>query len=65
MERWFELGRYQPVVAGIGVIVSAIVNPDGVAASLGRIGLRPRQVVNAAADGMPERGAPIFAGGQS
>jgi branched-chain amino acid transport system permease protein len=32
MERWFELGRYQPLVAGVGVILSAILNPDGVTA---------------------------------
>jgi ABC-type branched-subunit amino acid transport system permease subunit len=32
LERWFELGRYQPLVAGIGVILSAILNPDGVTA---------------------------------
>ena len=30
MERWFHLGEYQPIVAGVGVIVSAILNPDGV-----------------------------------
>ena len=32
LERWFEIGRYQPLVAGVGVILSAILNPDGVAA---------------------------------
>ena len=32
LERWFELGRYQPLVAGVGVILSAILNPDGVTA---------------------------------
>jgi ABC-type branched-subunit amino acid transport system permease subunit len=32
LERWFELGRYQPVIAGIGVVLSAILNPDGVTA---------------------------------
>jgi ABC-type branched-subunit amino acid transport system permease subunit len=32
LERWFEIGRYQPLVAGIGVILSAILNPDGVTA---------------------------------
>jgi ABC-type branched-subunit amino acid transport system permease subunit len=32
LERWFELGRYQALVAGVGVILSAILNPDGVTA---------------------------------
>ena len=32
LERWFELGRYQPLIAGVGVILSAILNPDGVTA---------------------------------
>jgi ABC-type branched-subunit amino acid transport system permease subunit len=32
LERWFELGRYQPLIAGTGVILSAILNPDGVTA---------------------------------
>jgi ABC-type branched-subunit amino acid transport system permease subunit len=32
LDRWFELGRYQPLVAGVGVILSAILNPDGVTA---------------------------------
>jgi branched-chain amino acid transport system permease protein len=36
LERWFEIGRYQPLVAGVGVILSAILNPDGVTA-------KPRQ----------------------
>jgi branched-chain amino acid transport system permease protein len=36
LDRWFELGRYQPLVAGVGVILSAILNPDGVMA-------KPRQ----------------------
>jgi ABC-type branched-subunit amino acid transport system permease subunit len=34
LERWFQLGRYQPLIAGVGVIVSAILNPDGVTAKL-------------------------------
>ncbi|HZQ59678.1 MAG TPA: ABC transporter permease [Acidimicrobiales bacterium] len=33
LERWFQLGRYQPLFAGVGVIVTAILNPDGVAAA--------------------------------
>ena len=33
LERWFELGRYQPLIAGLGVVVSAVLNPDGVAAA--------------------------------
>jgi branched-chain amino acid transport system permease protein len=36
LDRWFELGRYQPLVAGVGVIVSAILNPDGVTAKPGK-----------------------------
>jgi ABC-type branched-subunit amino acid transport system permease subunit len=32
LERWFSIGRYQPLVAGVGVILSAILNPDGVTA---------------------------------
>ena len=31
LERWFEFGRYQPLIAGVGVIISAILNPDGIA----------------------------------
>jgi ABC-type branched-subunit amino acid transport system permease subunit len=43
MERWFHLGQYQPVVAGVGVIVSAILNPDGVTAATARVRAgRPR-----------------------
>jgi branched-subunit amino acid ABC-type transport system permease component len=43
MERWFHLGKYQPVVAGVGVIVTAILNPDGVAAALPSARLRRRK----------------------
>jgi branched-chain amino acid transport system permease protein len=32
LERWFELGRYQALIAGVGVILSAVLNPDGVTA---------------------------------
>jgi ABC-type branched-subunit amino acid transport system permease subunit len=42
MERWFHLGKYQPLVAGVGVIVSAILNPDGVAGAVGWVGRRNR-----------------------
>jgi ABC-type branched-subunit amino acid transport system permease subunit len=38
LERWFQLGKYQPLIAGIGVILSAILNPDGVAAATRRTG---------------------------
>jgi branched-chain amino acid transport system permease protein len=41
LERWFELGRYQPLVAGIGVILSAILNPDGVTAKARKRRTRP------------------------
>ena len=27
LERWFELGRYQALIAGVGVILSAVLNP--------------------------------------
>lgn len=42
MERWFHLGKYQAVVAGVGVIASAVLNPDGVATAMGsmRVGRR-------------------------
>jgi ABC-type branched-subunit amino acid transport system permease subunit len=36
LERWFQLGKYQPLIAGVGVILSAILNPDGVAAAARR-----------------------------
>jgi len=42
MERWLHLGKYQPLVAGVGVIVSAILNPDGVAGAVGLVGRRNR-----------------------
>jgi ABC-type branched-subunit amino acid transport system permease subunit len=43
MERWFELGAYQPVVAGVGVIVSAMLNPDGVTVVSRRAGATARR----------------------
>jgi branched-chain amino acid transport system permease protein len=56
LERWFELGRYQPLVAGIGVILSAILNPDGVTAKP-----RKRQLVIAGSlvSSPAERGAVV------
>jgi branched-chain amino acid transport system permease protein len=42
LERWFELGRYQPLIAGIGVILSAILNPDGVMAQAAKAAITPR-----------------------
>ncbi len=41
LERWFELGRYQPLIAGLGVVVSAVLNPDGLAAARHRRRERP------------------------
>ena len=31
LERTLELGRYQPLIAGVGVIITAILHPDGLA----------------------------------
>jgi ABC-type branched-subunit amino acid transport system ATPase component/branched-subunit amino acid ABC-type transport system permease component len=31
-ERWIDLGKWFPVISGIGVIVTVIANPDGLAA---------------------------------
>lgn len=53
MERWFQLGRYQPLVAGVGVIISAILNPDGVAAAAGFAGRRNRRHVTGTATERP------------
>jgi ABC-type branched-subunit amino acid transport system permease subunit len=61
MERWFELGRYQPLIAGIGVIVSAILNPDGVTAAVKWAGRGARR----RADRAPAASTPVpaLAGG--
>ena len=59
MERWFHLGEYQPIVAGVGVIVSAILNPDGVTAALNqaRAGGR-RKAARGHRDSRPRRPRP-------
>jgi hypothetical protein len=51
MERWFHLGKYQPIVAGVGVIVSAILNPDGVTAAMNRARAGRRRRADAAVVG--------------
>lgn len=53
LERWFEIGRYQPLVAGVGVILSAILNPDGVTAKP-RQRLRRRAPVTTSAPALPD-----------
>lgn len=63
MERWFELGAYQPVVAGVGVIVSAILNPDGVTAAIRRARAVPQRRREPGAAPAPAAGARILAGG--
>jgi branched-chain amino acid transport system permease protein len=63
MERWFELGKYQPVVAGVGVIVSAILNPDGVTAALGWARAAGRRKSRHDATAVRAAGAPMLAGG--
>ena len=62
MERWFHLGEYQPVIAGVGVIISAILNPDGVtaAANWARTGSRRR---TQARTEVARPAAPVLAGG--
>jgi ABC-type branched-subunit amino acid transport system permease subunit len=42
LERWFALGEYQPLIAGVGVILSAIFNPDGIMAAARRTRVHPR-----------------------
>ena len=32
IDRWLRLGRYESVIIGLGVVVTAIVNPNGIAA---------------------------------
>jgi ABC-type branched-subunit amino acid transport system permease subunit len=62
MERWFHLGQYQPIVAGVGVIISAILNPDGVTAALGRVRAAPRRAAGASAAPAPAP-TPALVGG--
>ena len=57
LERWFELGRYQPLVAGVGVILSAILNPDGVTAQPPEAPDPPRHPARSATDLRVERAA--------
>jgi branched-chain amino acid transport system permease protein len=61
MERWFSLGEYQPIVAGVGVIVSAILNPDGVMVALGEARARSGRRARAAA--AAPRPTPALVGG--
>jgi ABC-type branched-subunit amino acid transport system permease subunit len=63
MERWFHLGEYQPVVAGVGVIVSAILNPDGVTAALGWARAATRRRTGPDATPVPAAATPMLAGG--
>jgi ABC-type branched-subunit amino acid transport system permease subunit len=62
MERWFHLGRYQPIVAGVGVIVSAILNPDGVTAAVSRARAVGRRKVDAPIERVTATTAPVVAG---
>ena len=55
MERWFHLGKYQPIVAGVGVIVSAILNPDGVAVAVNRARAGSRRKARAPLEKFPRR----------
>ncbi|MET0902699.1 MAG: ABC transporter permease [Acidimicrobiales bacterium] len=63
MERWFELGEYQPIVAGVGVIISAILNPDGVTAALGKARSGSRRRARAAAVPAPTASTPALVAG--
>jgi ABC-type branched-subunit amino acid transport system permease subunit len=62
MERWFHLGEYQPLVAGVGVIVSAILNPDGVTAALGRARAATRRRTGPDRAPVPATATPMLAG---
>ena len=62
MERWFHIGEYQPVVAGVGVIASAVLSPDGVVAALGRRRAGSRRRARDGATQVPAN-APALAGG--
>jgi len=62
-DRWLHLGRYQPLIAGVGVIVSAILNPDGVAAATGWAGLcQRRKLGRPASQPAGAAPAPVLAG---
>ncbi|HLY83605.1 MAG TPA: branched-chain amino acid ABC transporter permease, partial [Acidimicrobiales bacterium] len=62
MERWFHLGQYQPVVAGVGVIVSAILNPDGVTAATARVRAHRPRNSRAGAEAAPAPVAALIGG---
>ncbi|HTN79656.1 MAG TPA: ABC transporter permease [Acidimicrobiales bacterium] len=62
MERWFHLGEYQPIVAGVGVIISAILNPDGVTAAASRARAGARRRSRAPAE-VTRPATPVLAGG--
>jgi ABC-type branched-subunit amino acid transport system permease subunit len=62
MERWFHLGQYQPIVAGIGVIVSAILNPDGVTAAVNRARAGVRRKADGSTETVSATTAPVLAG---
>jgi ABC-type branched-subunit amino acid transport system permease subunit len=61
MDRWFHLGKYQGLVAGVGVIVSAILNPDGVTAAFGRAKAGTRRKIERAQVSSPAP-APVLVG---
>jgi ABC-type branched-subunit amino acid transport system permease subunit len=63
MERWFHLGEYQPVVAGVGVIISAILNPDGVTSAM--TWARTVNGRKAAREPVPPVATPVVAGGSA
>jgi ABC-type branched-subunit amino acid transport system permease subunit len=63
MERWFHLGEYQPIVAGVGVIISAILNPDGVATAMAWARGGARRKTDDAAVASAAVPAPVLAGG--
>jgi len=65
MERWFHLGQYQPIIAGVGVIVSAILNPDGVASALRRARVRGHRTADAAVESASATSASVLAGGRA
>jgi ABC-type branched-subunit amino acid transport system permease subunit len=65
MERWFHLGEYQPIVAGVGVIASAILNPDGVTAALNKSRAGGRRKAGATIETVPTTNAPVLAAGRA
>jgi hypothetical protein len=65
MERWFHLGEYQPIVAGVGVIISAILNPDGVTAALSKARPGGRRKAGAPIEAVPATKTPVLAAGRA